>query len=75
MPALAKAIETTAESLIVVLSDRRVVIAWTKCFPRLASASEAERCRAELSPGGYGVHWPLLDEDLSIGGLVRRAGD
>ena len=28
------------------------------------------RHRAELSPGGYGIHWPLLDEDISIGGLV-----
>jgi hypothetical protein len=27
---------------------------------------------AELSPGGYGIHWPLLDEDLSISGLLRR---
>ncbi len=26
--------------------------------------------RAELSPGGYGIHWALLDEDLSLGGLV-----
>ena len=31
-----------------------------------------ERRRAELSPGGYGIHWPLLDEDLSIGGLWRN---
>jgi hypothetical protein len=36
----------------------------------LAAAAPEERRRAELSPGGYGIHWPLLDEDLSIGGLV-----
>ncbi len=30
-----------------------------------------ERMNAELSPGGYGIHWPLVDEDLSINGLLR----
>jgi len=37
---------------------------------RLRSATPAERERFELSPSGYGIHWPLLDEDLSIDGLL-----
>ena len=37
---------------------------------RLSSATPAERERLELSPSGYGIHWPLLDEDLSIDGLL-----
>ena len=36
----------------------------------LLHASEAERTRFEISPSGYGIHWPLLDEDLSIDGLL-----
>jgi len=36
----------------------------------LANASEAERLNYEISPTGYGIHWTLLDEDLSIDGLL-----
>jgi hypothetical protein len=37
---------------------------------RLANASPAERERFEVSPSGYGIHWPLIDEDLSIDALL-----
>ena len=69
----ATGIETTPEALIVVLANRRVSIPWEKCSAKLARATPAERSRAELSPGGYGIHWPLLDEDLSVTGLLRAA--
>ena len=36
----------------------------------LAKASEIERKTFEVSPFGYGIHWPLLDEDISIDGLL-----
>lgn len=38
--------------------------------PLLAGASEEERNTFEISPSGYGIHWPSLDEDLSIDGLL-----
>ena len=38
-------------------------------YPRLSSASDGERARMELSP--LGIHWPEIDEDLSIAGLLR----
>ena len=68
---LAKSIETTADELVIRLGDREVRIPWEKCSESLAKASAEERRLAELSPGGYGIHWPLIDEDLSIGGLVK----
>ncbi|MBN1805111.1 MAG: DUF2442 domain-containing protein [Sedimentisphaerales bacterium] len=37
---------------------------------RLASASPKEREKYEISASGYGIHWPLIDEDLSIDGLI-----
>ncbi|HEY6871448.1 MAG TPA: DUF2442 domain-containing protein [Geobacteraceae bacterium] len=37
---------------------------------RLLAASPAERARFEISSSGYGIHWPLIDEDLSIDGLL-----
>lgn len=38
--------------------------------PALESASEKERNTFEISPSGYGIQWPLLDEDISIDGLL-----
>lgn len=37
---------------------------------RLAQASDAELKYFEISPSGYGIHWPLIDEDISIDGLL-----
>ncbi len=36
----------------------------------LAGASEVEKNTFEISPSGYGIHWPLLDEDIAIDGLL-----
>jgi len=36
----------------------------------LVKATEIERTTFEISPSGYGIYWPLLDEDLSIDGLL-----
>lgn len=72
-PVLAKAIEATPEALIVTLETGAVSIPWERCSERLAHASQAERDRAVLSPSGYGIHWPLIDEDLAVGPLVRSA--
>ncbi|MGA2589252.1 MAG: DUF2442 domain-containing protein [Bryobacteraceae bacterium] len=47
-----------------------VSISWENCSDRLARASAAERSQAELSPSGYGIHWPLIDEDLAVGPLL-----
>jgi Protein of unknown function (DUF2442) len=70
-PILAKAIETTSEVLVVITETGSVSIPWEKCSERLARASLLERSRAELSPSGYGIHWPLIDEDLAVGPLIR----
>ena len=70
-PVLAKAIDTTPEALIVILDSGSVSIPWERCSESLARASLLERSRAELSPSGYGIHWPLIDEDLAVGPLLR----
>lgn len=41
-----------------------------KISKKLANASKLEQERFEISPSGYGIHWPLIDEDLSIDGLL-----
>ena len=70
-PITATAIEVNPDGLNILVGERRVQIPWEKCSKRLASATEQERLNAELSPGGYGIHWPLIDEDLSVNGLLR----
>jgi hypothetical protein len=70
-PLTATGIELTPEALILVLGERRLRIPWEKCSKRLAAATQQERLDAELSPGGYGIHWPLIDEDLSVNGLLK----
>jgi len=39
--------------------------------PVLVTASDKELSHYEISPSGYGIHWPLLDEDISIDGLLK----
>jgi len=41
-----------------------------KISPRLLHSSSEQRAKYEVSPSGYGIHWPLIDEDLSVDGLL-----
>jgi len=62
-----------ADALIVGLKDGRSISAPLAWFPRLLNASPAELAAWEVAGGGYGIHWPKLDEDLSTKGLLRGA--
>ncbi len=42
----------------------------TEISKRLSKASDSERNNFQISPSGYGIHWPLIDEDLSLNGLL-----
>jgi hypothetical protein len=44
-----------------------------KISPRLKSADEEQRNFYKISPSGYGIHWPLIDEDLSVEALLRQS--
>ena len=61
------------DELIVALMDGRsisVPLAW---YPRLSAATQAQRANWEMAGGGFGIHWPDIDEDLSTEGLLRGA--
>lgn len=62
-----------AHSLIVDLMDGRSISAPLAWYPRLANASVEQRTHWEKCGGGYGIHWPDVDEDLSTEGLLRGA--
>lgn len=57
--------------LLVELADGREISVPLLWFPRLAEASEKERADFSLIGGGLGIHWPRIDEDLSVAGLLR----
>lgn len=66
-------VEFTEDMLSVALMDGRTISVPLVWYPRLLDASEAERNNWQISGGGYGIHWPDLDEDLSTEGLLRGA--
>ena len=58
-------------SLLVRLGDEREISEPLLWFPRLAAATAEERADYLLIGGGIGIHWPRIDEDLSVAGLLR----
>jgi hypothetical protein len=68
--ATAQHIEVTAEELIVDLSDGRTISAPLAWYPRLLHGTPEERQNWRLIGGGEGIHWPDLDEDISVENLL-----
>jgi hypothetical protein len=71
--ALAKSVDFDEDMMHVLLTDGRrisVPVAW---FPLLLKASAAQRTNYEIGSGGTSLHWPELDEDLSVAGLMAGA--
>jgi hypothetical protein len=68
-----KGVRCTDEALSVDLMDGRTITVPLAWYPRLFSATEAQRSRWQISAAGYGIHWPEVDEDLSTEGLLRGA--
>src|SRR5213592_3777277 len=70
-------VKVTEDELSVVLEDGRtlkVPLAW---YPRLSHSSQRQRARWRLIGRGLGIHWPAIDEDISVEGLLagRRSGE
>jgi hypothetical protein len=68
---LAVDVSCSRDELSVTLSDGRVVSVPLVWFPRLAGASKRERSDWELIGGGMGIHWPAVDEDISVASLLQ----
>lgn len=64
-------VRVSATALTVVLRDGREISAPLDWFPRLQNAKAQERAVWEPAAAGHGIHWPLIDEDLSIDGLLK----
>ena len=66
-------VRCTDDELVVSLADGRSISAPLAWYPRLLHATAADRDAWQIAGAGYGIHWPSLDEDLSVAGLLRGA--
>ncbi len=58
------------DSLVLTIDGKERRFRLDEISPLLQKASSQQRSVFEVSPSGYGIHWPLLDEDISIDGLL-----
>ena len=68
-----KDVRLSEDSLSVDLMDGRTITVPLAWYPRLLHAAPEERANWQTCGGGYGIHWPDIDEDLSTEGLLRGA--
>ena len=69
--ALAKGVDFTDDSMVVSLMDGRVLSVPIPWSPLLFAATPEQRANVEIAGGGISLHWPDIDEDLSVAGLLR----
>ena len=67
----ARKVKVTRDTLRVDLADGRTLTVPTYWYPRLLLATAKQRAKYRLTDGGEGIHWPAVDEDLSVEGLLR----
>jgi hypothetical protein len=65
----ARAVAFTSTELIVTLMDGRRIATPLSWYPRLVAASETQRANYEIT--AMGIHWPDIDEDLSVAGMLK----
>jgi len=63
-------VTVTEDTLSVDLEDGRTISVPIGWYPRLAHGTQAERLDFQISGAGYGIHWPELDEDIGVEGLL-----
>jgi hypothetical protein len=63
-------IHFTKEHMTLTIDGKKKSFAIKNISSALARASEVERMTYEMTPSGYGIHWPMIDEDISIDGLL-----
>ncbi len=55
------------------IDGKEIIILLEKVSKKLQVADQYQRMLFKISPSGYGIHWPLIDEDLAIDALLRIA--
>jgi hypothetical protein len=70
--ALAESVSFDEHTLVVQLSDGRAIATPLEWFPRLRNATDRQRANWRLIGDGVGIHWPDVDEDISVEGLLAH---
>lgn len=67
-------VQVTDDTLSVDLEDGRTIAVPIGLYPRLVHGTPAERANWQIVGAGYGIHWPDLDEDIGVEGLLLGRG-
>ena len=61
------------DTMILNIDGKPIKVLLDKVSSKLKAANEFQRQFFKVSPSGYGIHWPLLDEDLSVDALLKTS--
>jgi hypothetical protein len=70
-----QSIDFTDNELVLSVDNQTYYLPLIEISEKLTKASDMERKVYKISPSGYGIHWLLIDEDLSIDGLIKLANN
>ncbi len=60
-------------TISLLIDGKSIELSLDKVSKKLKDASELQRKFFKISPSGYGIHWPLIDEDLSVDAILKLA--
>ena len=66
-----EAIHFNKDFMILTIDGNELTIPLDQLSAKLLAATDVERAMYKISPSGYGIHLPLIDEDLSVNGMLR----
>jgi Protein of unknown function (DUF2442) len=66
-----QSIEIGTDKMVFNIDEQFVEVPYKLVSKKLAEATLVEKKYYKISPAGYGVHWPLIDEDLSLNGILK----
>jgi hypothetical protein len=61
------------DTMSIKIDGKLIKVVLDKVSSKLKAANEFQRQFFKVSPSGYGIHWPLIDEDLSVDSLLKTA--
>ena len=68
-----QSVSFSEEKLLITVNEIDYSFNLKDIYLKLLNATKEERNQFEISPANYGIHWPLIDEDLSIKGLINKS--
>jgi hypothetical protein len=68
-----QSIKFTDDQMILEIDNHKYIIDLNQVSNRLLNATEEQRNNFEISPANYGIHWPLIDEDLAVNNLIKSS--